>query len=1277
MTLTCSSITVFLLLIIQCYPATSQIYYVSPDNQLVQCRSLNKTCHKLSFYSQNSELFFTDDVIFYFLPGKHHLNQSVLVTAVVNLTLIGQGEREIGFHETIMQSTVIIECDNSIGGFIFLDVIDLTLKGLTITDCNSKPLAMVESKDLLLFFEYLIEIGTVLEEIAIFNASMFLLQVTNVNIFEVSIQNATQIGLLGINMYNSTIDSSSFSVNNFNWVQDCIIRDGICEGGNLIIGYTYSWPNYCYGIDTSFTLDIINSNVSLAVSTYISKAIPGGGMSIFIDNFDRYGVQVRMKNIVAFNNTAYPGGNINIATSATSSLYSFIIEGVSSMFGNEMLERLRETSENLTLINYGGGLMVAIGITPRLSLALIGNCSSTLIQSSELIVSISTSSLIENFGLIGAGLYISVQSFPRSSILQYIVLINNDFSNNYGYIGVGMYIDQKSFQTFAASLEYDLININVTNSKIKVPPNITSNGTAIQMEGLQHVNVFDILVADNSPVQGAVLASTNWLVNGFGNMFRNNSALSGGAISLQLNSVIALVPPAKIYFIDNRATIDGGAIYVINGPSLFPYCFFQIQSSESSLNPIAEWHFINNTAQFSGNSIYGANIEKCYLFQSSAVTRENSSLSIFMNTFFFDGQPIKSAISSNPNRVCFCSNATQNCERTELNVEAFPGSSITLSLSTVGIFESFSKGIVRIQEYLVINGTETDILTQNLPFFDADSCSSYPYKIQSNGSNLSLSLSVTPPVVNIVGSLVSYPSIYIFVTALPCPPGFSIDSLGNCACSETLIQTANSNITCNISNQGITRNGDVWIGYVNTTGCLFVQNNCPYVYCNSEYTTFTVYSPDPQCALMRSGILCGKCVQGYSVMIGSNKCGQCSNNYISLLVVFAIAGGVLVIFLLVLNLTVSIGTINGLIFATNVIKIYESAFFTAGSVPVLSQFISWINLDFGIEVCFYNGFNAVVKSWLQFVFPVYIWILILIVILISRYSTRFSRLIGQNILPVFATLILLSYTKLFRAIVPILQFTRMKCSSTGESNYFWSLDGNIAYDSFTHIALVVFAMAVFFVLIIPLTLLLILDVLLFSRIKSTPFCCTKILLRLKPLLDAFYGPYKNNGYFWTGILLIARLLLVVTASISSSIEVYRSVSIAIISILLVSLVYLEGVYASKWNNMIECFFLLTLSVVITFVQYSSYVTDVGVALMICAFLSICGYQVIKIYCLPRFKLRMREETLLASFIENSSELDIPTMIGRSVVEISPKAENRRETLLLESDEDIIPYNKLH
>ena len=180
----------------------------------------------------------------------------------------------------------------------------------------------------------------------------------------------------------------------------------------------------------------------------------------------------------------------------------------------------------------------------------------------------------------------------------------------------------------------------------------------------------------------------------------------------------------------------------------------------------------------------------------------------------------------------------------------------------------------------------------------------------------------------------------------------------------------------------------------------------------SHKVVITLNNTDIQCAYNRSGLLCGHCKEGYSLVLGTSHCKQCTNSYLALLIPFAVMGVALVFLLLVCKLTVATGTLSGLVFYANIVGVNRTIFLPVESTDAFSVFISWLNLDFGIETCFYNGMDAYSKTWLQFVFPVYIWLLVALIILVSHFSHRFANLLGDNPVSVLATLILLSYTKI-------------------------------------------------------------------------------------------------------------------------------------------------------------------------------------------------------------------------------------------------------------------------
>jgi hypothetical protein len=79
-------------------------------------------------------------------------------------------------------------------------------------------------------------------------------------------------------------------------------------------------------------------------------------------------------------------------------------------------------------------------------------------------------------------------------------------------------------------------------------------------------------------------------------------------------------------------------------------------------------------------------------------------------------------------------------------------------------------------------------------------------------------------------------------------------------------------------------------------------------------------------------------------------------------------GIILVTSLLVLNLTVVVGTINGLnqIFYANIVGSTSEPLIFA-----LPQFVvAWLNLESGFEGCFVNELNAYWRTWLKFAFPI-------------------------------------------------------------------------------------------------------------------------------------------------------------------------------------------------------------------------------------------------------------------------------------------------------------------
>ena len=228
-------------------------------------------------------------------------------------------------------------------------------------------------------------------------------------------------------------------------------------------------------------------------------------------------------------------------------------------------------------------------------------------------------------------------------------------------------------------------------------------------------------------------------------------------------------------------------------------------------------------------------------------------------------------------------------------------------------------------------------------------CTNLTYSVGTAQESIKLLLSVE----SLMGNKMPLSSLK--VTLRPCPFGFNLsDNPPKCDCALHLKKPG---VECNINTQLIHRPALVWIG--NYSNEVVVHTNCPFDYCKPEDNDISLYEQDQQCAFNRSGVLCGACLSGLSLTLGTSKCKVCSNTTILLFIPFAQVGVTLIILMLKCNLTVSTGTLNGLIFYANIVRANHAVFFPLGNSDVfgsiLSVFIAWLNLDLGVEVCFFQG----------------------------------------------------------------------------------------------------------------------------------------------------------------------------------------------------------------------------------------------------------------------------------------------------------------------------------
>ena len=746
----------------------------------------------------------------------------------------------------------------------------------------------------------------------------------------------------------------------------------------------------------------------------------------------------------------------------------------------------------------------------------------------------------------GGGVYIFLHG---SGSIQ---ISNCTICNNTAPNGGGMLI--------ASYSSIELNNCYIYNNTARV------TGGGVQMYSLDdgNIKIINCTLYDNTAQYdggGMYINSPddNSLVifNGH-NMFVNNSGIYGGGIALFKSSQLLLNQNTNISFINNHASKSGGGIFVyqVHGVDNITGCSFKVIPYHYPNDTKTVLYFVNNTADISGDVLYGGKIFDC------------TNTLYFDHLFHYPQQTGLSVVSSDPIQVCFCESNRPNCFIKIISLFATPGYDVNVSLATVGILDGLTQGVIKLK-----SSDNSTIVQYNNNRLNAN-CTNVTFTLRTNPSLHITQLYATLESSNNKPLYDPYAKV-LEVTIEPCPIGFQLVN-GTCICRPEL---NSGSITCDINTQIITRDGNMWIGYENDLNCLIIYSNCPFHYCNDNNITFTFNYTNKQCLYNRSGILCGQCAKGFSLMFGSNQCGQCDDNYIALIIPFALAGIALVAFIIVLNLTVSVGAINGLIFYANVVKIYEHIFFPKGSVNFLSQFISWINLDLGFKTCFYHNMDSCSKMWLQFVFPAYVLLIIIFIIISLRYSSKAVRLIGRQAIPVLATMILLSYTKLIRTVFQVLYSNKITCSDDKNNTISlltWYIDANVQYTRGCHIPLFLFSLAVLILLIVPYTFYLLTIPLFEGPLSKYMCCCQKLSTYMKPFFDAYGGPYKDKCRFWTGFLLLTRIILALVESLDTE----GNESLDVLTYLLIVIIFmyyiLKGIYRHFPLGFLEEFFILNL-----------------------------------------------------------------------------------------------------
>ena len=1129
--------------------------------------SNNVECETLDWYSKNVSGTFTNDTVMVFLEGSHLLQMLIKVTNCSNFTMIGNG-MVVYTDNNRPQPTTWISCNGgqsatSAAGLLFINSSQITITKLGLESCSAN--ASLEL-NLDVYFGLAFRQGgdILLNTITINNTAGFGLQCDNVH--------------GNIQIMNSVF-SNSHGIKNGNSSQQF--------GGNA----RFWFGDQCTDVSTNVTID--NSSFLYGLEVQKNTNTNASGLQIYINC---QLVNVSINNITAKGNKGVTSGNLALTIIDTGSNVSTIhiqnsqfIDGSAAKGGG-----IRFWS----LINNTGKSNSSVKEKVHVKLLTIVNCT------------FRNNSARSTGGAIYIAHYVDKDYYSHHRQRQ-IEIINCTFQENTGGNGAVMEVLKQTFPDYISHLTPQF-SVNVTNCTIEnnglAPDNKNS---IVAVIGTKSMIVSYSTFRNNS---GSVISLRNCNLRFEGEIhFVNNNAAYGGALRVCGSSLVFLHKGTNVFFTNNTAQ-KGGAIYAQQGClDSPPACLFQpavpnIEYIEEFGN-LMKLKFINNSAHRAGDAIYGGSFDHCFTIRKymSHYNRRHSYFyckRLYHAILDTSKQMGQSCISSDPQGVCFCDHqGIPNCraaDNSHKELDVFPGQSFSVSITAIGQGNKTTIGLI---DAHLVERHSSVLISINNSLVSRQGCTNLTYKVSSQNPPTILTVNFSA-VTNNINAYYTPINTTAVLYVHECPFGFKLID-GVCSCDPLLLQLSNQ-VQCSIDKQQILipANTPSWFGCINVDDddaggsneslCYLATSALCNYHCSSDALTLdvsnrTTLNTDDQCLPGRTGIVCGACKEGLSRVLGEDtKCKPCSHlNLLFLIPTFLLSGLAMVALLTFLNVTITEGTIGGVIFYANIVYTHRYLF-ANDHQKILSKlcrvFVSWLNFDVGFELCFFNGLTGYQQIWLSYGYIFYLMALQATIIFLCRRFIFFTRLFGRHVVKVLATVTFLMYSPLTNAIIQTLTFNKLSISQPNgtETRLVWYYDGNVQYLGTKHTPLFVVSL-----LCLAVMMWLTFSLLLIQCLqKRANLFCFKWVEKLRPFFEAFTGPCHDNYRFWPGFLLLMRLGLyalntvdqIFTYSTHQKLLTSFGTSIACVVMLAFSCIFPRGVYKKWLLNVLEFSFLLNLCI---------------------------------------------------------------------------------------------------
>ena len=655
--------------------------------------------------------------------------------------------------------------------------------------------------------------------------------------------------------------------------------------------------------------------------------------------------------------------------------------------------------------------------------------------------------------------------------------------------------------------------------------------------------------------------------------FVENSGFNGGAIALTAFSVIVLGNSTSLMFKNNSAVRCGGAIYSFSIDK-HDYlssrsCFMQNENPIIGSPSNVSVSFLNNsvgkykidsssaTSYCCGHSIFAVSLKPCLYFCKQRNDYHTIKMKHVLNCIgnvTFNGMREYELSTSG---------AKFKYDKSKTDFSMIPGKEAYLPIHMeddlnqtvqskyhLTIFNIGNSKIKADEAYTILSGYRTELYGRP-------------------GDSATILLSKT----GLRGIAIRFR-----IRMEHCPPGYVMVTdrqfklnLDRCRCSAGTNQSYLGVFRCNDENFTATIRHGYWIGYVgNAAEEDLLCGYCPDRYCFRKQERYRIhFLPNRAsvedldrlvCENQRTGVLCGQCRNGHSVLYHSSslicyKSSKCNVGWILYLVSEILPLTLMFMFVLIFNFNFLSGELNGFIFFAQVFDLFSitangfiwfptTAFRALITIRAIYRFL---NFDFfsanHLSFCLWQGATSLDMIVFKFVTVMYALLLIVVTIWLMNKCNIYQRLsclrvstVKRSIIHGLSAFLVMVYAQCARVSFKLLDFTKIHAKGFIHVYTAATYQGNLEYFGRQHFPYTIPAIISLLVVVVSPVLILILYPSCFKAIsffKLDEYRCISWLLQrvphalLKPFADSFQSCFKDNMRFFAGLYFAYRVIILI------------------------------------------------------------------------------------------------------------------------------------------------------